>query len=144
LPRKPYGPTSSAEKRPRERPFTPHSARDSKELFADRESAWEKARTGDFHPHNGNEMLLSAHGRSAEVKMSRPVQAALLPGTDAIPCQTVEWARCRGKILIRYKDRAGYVHRESFDNRELAQTFFAGLILRMRKELYDQKFHPNT
>lgn len=59
---------------------------------------------------------------------------SLLPGTDALACATVEWARYRGRHLIRYRSVDGKVsYRRAFaDDREAFNEFwgFADLLRR--------------
>lgn len=51
-------------------------------------------------------------------------QECLLPGTDAITKNTLEWSIYHGKQLVRYKDANGSVHRcLTADYAEAEQAF---------------------
>lgn len=52
------------------------------------------------------------------------LREALLPGTDALPANTVQFESYDRKILVRYRDAAGSVRRESFEDRASAAAFF--------------------
>jgi len=61
-------------------------------------------------------------------------QESLLPSTDAIMKNTLEWTPYRGKHLVRYKDAAGNVHRCLTPSYERALSEFEKFKAMMREE----------
>ncbi len=65
-------------------------------------------------------------------------QESLLPDTDAIKKETLEWEPYKGKHLVRYKDMNGVVHRTLTANWEEADAAFtkylADMIARARRK----------
>jgi hypothetical protein len=63
----------------------------------------------------------------------------LLPGTDAIPANTIEWTKYRGKHLLRYKlDRINCRLVQTPDAEEAATIFF-GWIHEMREKAASER-----
>lgn len=62
---------------------------------------------------------------------------ALLPDTDAIQKETLEWSTYRGAWLVRYKDRAGMVHRTQTKVFAEVDAAFDSYLHDMRKRLYE-------
>jgi hypothetical protein len=59
---------------------------------------------------------------------------ALLPNTDAIKRNTLEWDNYCGKWLVRYKNGAGQVHRVLTPSWEEANTAFEKFLKEMREQ----------
>lgn len=59
---------------------------------------------------------------------------ALLPDTDAITDNTLEWVPYRGKWLVRFKDARGYTHRCQTANYQEADEAFEKFKARMKEE----------
>ena len=60
---------------------------------------------------------------------------ALLPGTDALPRQTVEWKGYFGKHLVRYRTQSGSIFRVQTADREEADARFWSFVERLRQEV---------
>ena len=65
--------------------------------------------------------------------MSRFAEA-LLPDTDALRCQTIEWEKYRGKHLVRYRNRDGATFRKHTPDPREAEEFFSHCLAELRQE----------
>lgn len=60
------------------------------------------------------------------------MQEALLPGTDAIQKNTLEWVPYRAGWLVRYKDSSGSVQKVATNSWDEANTAFEKFLEIMR------------